>query len=301
MVSGPAAGVVAYYVPSSVIKGMLAGIGLTLILKQLPHALGYDGDYEGDMSFIESSGSTTLGSLVEALQHVQPGAVTAALLGVGVMLWWPRSPFARVKLLPAPMVAVGVGMVMNEMLRIALPDYAIRGTHLVSLPTITNGDFAQTFALPEWSAMSGRQHGLVNHWLGPIRNVLRWNKEELDAIPDPQARFDRLVELNVLEQVYQLSETPIIQQAWARGRRPLLHGLVYSLKDGILHEVATGIDSQDAADHLADRRLSGVAAGPPPIGRVAAPILAGDALADEIANRVIARMAEASEKRPPSR
>lgn len=135
------------------------------------------------------------------------------------------------------------------------------------------------------AAMSGRQHGLVNHWLGPIRNVLRWNKEEL----------------NVLEQLYQLSETPIIQQAWARGRRPLLHGLVYSLKDGILHEVATGIDSQDAADHLADRRLSGVAAGPPPIGRVAAPILAGDALADEIANRVIARMAEASEKRPPSR
>ncbi len=133
--------------------------------------------------------------------------------------------------------------------------------------------------------MSGRQHGLVDHWLGPIRNVLRWNKEEL----------------NVLEQLYHLSETPIIQQAWARGRRPLLHGLVYSLKDGILHEMATGIDSQDAADHLADRRLSGVAAGPPPIGRVAAPILAGDALADEIANRVIARMAEASEKRPPSR
>ncbi|WP_309670280.1 carbonic anhydrase [Gemmatimonas sp.] len=151
------------------------------------------------------------------------------------------------------------------------------------------------------AAMSDQQHGLVDHWLGPIRNVLRWNKEELDAIADPQARFDRLVELNVLEQLYHLSETPIIQQAWARGRRPLLHGLVYSLKDGILHELATGIDSQDAADHLADRRLSGVAAGPPPIGRVAAPILAGESLADEIAMRVIARMSEASEKRPQSR
>jgi carbonic anhydrase len=151
------------------------------------------------------------------------------------------------------------------------------------------------------AAMSDQQHGLVDHWLGPIRNVLRWNKEELDAIPDPQARFDRLVELNVLEQLYHLSETPIIQQAWARGRRPLLHGLVYSLNDGILHELATGIDSQDAADHLADRRLSGVAAGPPPIGRVVAPILAGESLADEIAIRVIARMAEASEKRAPSR
>ena len=151
------------------------------------------------------------------------------------------------------------------------------------------------------AAMSDQQHGLVDHWLGPIRNVLRWNKVELDAIADPQARFDRLVELNVLEQLYHLSETPIIQQAWARGRRPLLHGLVYDLKDGLLREIATGIDSQDAADHLADRRLSGVAAGPPPLGRVASPILAGEGLADEIAIRVLARMAEASEKRPPSR
>jgi len=151
------------------------------------------------------------------------------------------------------------------------------------------------------AAMSDQQHGLVDHWLGPIRNVLRWNKVELDAIADPQARFDRLVELNVLEQLYHLSETPIIQQAWARGRRPLLHGLVYDLKDGLLREIATGIDSQDAADHLADRRLSGVAAGPPPLGRVTSPILAGEGLADEIAIRVLARMAEASEKRPPSR
>ncbi len=150
------------------------------------------------------------------------------------------------------------------------------------------------------AAMSNQQHGLVDHWLGPIRNVLRWNKEELDAIADPQAQFDRLVELNVLEQLYHLSETPIIQQAWARGRRPLLHGLVYDLKDGLLHEIATGIDSQDAADHLADRRLSGVAAGPPPIGRVPTPILAGDGLADELLTEA-AEAVEAAEKKPTVR
>ena len=154
VLSGLRAGAVAYYVPSSVIKGMLAGIGLTLILKQLPHALGYDSDQEGDMSFIESSGSTTLGSLAESLQQIQPGAVAAALLGVAVMLWWPRSPFARVRLLPAPMIAVGAGVALNEILRMALPDLAIRGTHLVSLPTITSGDLTQQFALPDWSVMS---------------------------------------------------------------------------------------------------------------------------------------------------
>jgi len=151
------------------------------------------------------------------------------------------------------------------------------------------------------AAMSGQQHGLVDHWLGPVRNVLRWNQQELDAIADPQARFDRLVELNVLEQLYHLSETPIIQQAWARGRRPLLHGLVYDLKNGLLHEIATGIDSQEAADGLANRRLSGVPMGPPPPGRVASPILAGDGLADTIAARVVARLGEAGDKGKPSR
>lgn len=117
------------------------------------------------------------------------------------------------------------------------------------------------------AAMGTQAYGLVDHWLGPIRNVVRWNKPELDAIADEKRRFDRLVELNVLEQIYHLSETPVIQAAWAKGRRPLLHGLVYDLHTGLLRELATGIDSEEAADQLADRRLSGVAAGPPPMAR----------------------------------
>lgn len=153
------------------------------------------------------------------------------------------------------------------------------------------------------AAMGTESHGLVDHWLGPIRNVVRWNKPELDAIPDAQARFDRVVELNVLEQIYHLSETPVIQQAWQKGRRPLLHGLVYDLREGLLREIATGIDSQDAADQLADRRLSGVPAGPPPMARRAgdgrsptttSPMLAGDALAEDIAERVAQRLLAAT-------
>jgi carbonic anhydrase len=143
------------------------------------------------------------------------------------------------------------------------------------------------------AAMSGQHFGLVDHWLGPVRNVVRWNREELDAIADPQARFDRVVELNVMEQIYHLTETPVIQQAWAKGRRPLLHGLVYDIHTGLLREVATGIDGQDAADALAARRLSGVPAGPPPIaGRLqTAPTLTGKALADAIAARVVEQLA----------
>lgn len=150
------AGTVAYYVPSSVIKGMLAGIGLTLILKQVPHAVGYDRDAEGDMSFFETSGQTTLSTLAEALQQIQPGAVLAVLLGVAVMLWWPRSPFARVRLLPAPMIAVGAGVGLNELFRAYLPELAVRGTHMVVLPTFENGYLARHLALPDWSALSSQ-------------------------------------------------------------------------------------------------------------------------------------------------
>ncbi|BAH39387.1 MAG TPA: carbonic anhydrase [Gemmatimonas aurantiaca] len=148
------------------------------------------------------------------------------------------------------------------------------------------------------AAMSTEQHGLVDHWLQPIRNVVRWNRPELDAIIDDQARFDRVVELNVLEQLYHLSETPVIQNAWAKGRRPLLHGLVYDLNIGILKEVATSIDSQEAADLLAARRLSGVPAGPPPMTRNATPPLSSDDLADSIAHRVAERLAAAGWEMP---
>lgn len=147
------AGTVAYYVPSSVIKGMLAGIGLTLILKQVPHAVGYDADAEGDMSFIEASGQTTLSTLAESLQQVQPAAVLAAMLGVAVMLWWPRSPFARTRLLPAPMVAVALGVALNEALRWYLPELAVRGTHLVSLPEMALGAVMPHLVAPDWSLL----------------------------------------------------------------------------------------------------------------------------------------------------
>lgn len=136
------------------------------------------------------------------------------------------------------------------------------------------------------AAMGTQSYGLVDHWLGPIRNVVRWNRAELDAIPDDQARFDRLVELNVLEQIYHLSETPVIQQAWARGRRPLVHGLVYDLREGQLREIATNIGSQEDADRLDIRRLAGPTSA-------AARTAADDDLADHIAARVAERLSGA--------
>ncbi|NCW45064.1 MAG: SulP family inorganic anion transporter, partial [Gemmatimonadaceae bacterium] len=79
------AGVVGYYFPSSVLKGMLAAIGLTLILKQIPHAVGYDADYEGDFAFVSPSGENSFDAIGTALGQVQPGAIAVALLGVALL------------------------------------------------------------------------------------------------------------------------------------------------------------------------------------------------------------------------
>ncbi|MEO7996985.1 MAG: carbonic anhydrase [Gemmatimonadaceae bacterium] len=100
------------------------------------------------------------------------------------------------------------------------------------------------------AALGSASYGVVDHWLSNIRNVVRWNQDELDGIPNEEARLRRLVELNAIEQVYQLSRSPIIQRSWERGRRPMLHGLVYDLHDGLLRTLVTGIDGPEKAQSL---------------------------------------------------
>jgi MFS superfamily sulfate permease-like transporter len=147
------AGIVSYYFPGAVIRGMLAAIGVTLILKQLPHAAGYDADFEGDFAFAQAGGENTFTAIGHALGQLQPGAIAVAVVGVLVMLVWPRTPLARVRLLPAPLAAVGIGVAINEGLRALAPVLAIRGTHLVSLPTGGLAAIDGQLVRPDWSAL----------------------------------------------------------------------------------------------------------------------------------------------------
>jgi MFS superfamily sulfate permease-like transporter len=129
------AGVIGYYFPSSVIRGMLAGIGVILILKQLPHAVGYDADFEGDEAFRQADGANTFTALGDAVQAIQPGALLVCLLSLVVLLTWPKVPaLKRLKLMPAPLVVVLLGVGVNLLLGVVAPDLAIRATHLVQLP-----------------------------------------------------------------------------------------------------------------------------------------------------------------------
>ncbi len=100
------------------------------------------------------------------------------------------------------------------------------------------------------AAQRGVHYGLVDNWLSEIRTLERLNLRELDAMSDPKARLGRLAELNVLHQVYNLTLTPVVRQAWERGQRPVLHGLIYSLDNGLLKELVSGVDTPEEADRL---------------------------------------------------
>lgn len=148
------AGTIANYFPSNVIKGMLTGIGIIIILKQIPHALGYDKDAEGDFSFFEQDGSNTLLSLWYAVtEYIHPGAMVTALVCIGIMLVWDK-PFIknRVKFIPGALVAVIVAVLMNQGFMMMGDPWAIRPEHLVSIPVARDASafFAQ-FMLPDFS------------------------------------------------------------------------------------------------------------------------------------------------------
>jgi carbonic anhydrase len=97
------------------------------------------------------------------------------------------------------------------------------------------------------AAMGDQSYGVVDYWLSGIRETIRRHREELERLPDAGARATRVVELNVLRQLYNLACTPVVQRAWKRGPRPLLHGLVYDLNDGLLQELALEVTSAEAA------------------------------------------------------
>ncbi len=135
------AGVIGYYFPSSVIKGMLSGIGLTIVLKQLPHAVGYDADAEGNLGFAGVAGSdNTVSALSHMFGMIEPGALVVALLSLIVLVTWEQPFIKRFRAslwIQGPLVAVALGIVLNEVFARAAPGLAIGASHLVQLPETT--------------------------------------------------------------------------------------------------------------------------------------------------------------------
>lgn len=94
------------------------------------------------------------------------------------------------------------------------------------------------------AAMCNEQFGLIDNWLRYIKDVYRLHSKELDSIKDEEKRFRRLVELNVIEQVFDLSKTSIVQNAWRSRQYPVVHGWVYDLRSGIIQDLEVSLHSK---------------------------------------------------------
>ncbi|HEY0174897.1 MAG TPA: carbonic anhydrase, partial [Pedobacter sp.] len=95
------------------------------------------------------------------------------------------------------------------------------------------------------AAMSNKQFGIIDNWLRNIKDIYRLHADTLDAITDDRSRFDKLVELNVIEGVFNLTRTSIVQNRWANGKNLKIHGWVYSLETGLITDLKVTAESDD--------------------------------------------------------
>ena len=167
------AGSISSYFPNNVIEGMLAGIGVIIFMKQIPHAVGYDKDYEGDMTFIQSDGQNTFSELFSVLNDVQFGAIIITIVSLLIIIIWNKVSFLKnIKLIPAALVAVIVGVLINEFFVATGSNLAIRKEHLVSLPIPKSLDeFKAVFLFPDFSGISNKQVWIVAFTIAIVASI----------------------------------------------------------------------------------------------------------------------------------
>lgn len=151
------AGVIAYYFPSSVIKGMLTGIGIIIILKQIPHFFGYDADPEGDWAFFQVDGENTFSEIINTVNFISPGATIIAVVALAILILWDRVLSKKAKifqLIQGPLVAVVLGIVYFVITQ-DNPSWAISKEHLVKVPVPDSFEsFAGLLSFPNFSVIT---------------------------------------------------------------------------------------------------------------------------------------------------
>lgn len=152
------AGIIALYFPASVIRGMLAAIGLTLVLKQIPHFLGADTDYFEDTEFFQENGQNTFSAITAAAKGLSGGSVLVGVVSLALLLLWDSRWAKRVKvvqLVPGALVAVVVSLIISSLLKNFAPEWQVKPEHLVQLPVASSpGALWGALARPDWAAFS---------------------------------------------------------------------------------------------------------------------------------------------------
>lgn len=148
------AGIIGYFFPSSVIKGMLAAIGLILVLKQIPHALGYAATAIGQESFADAAETNTFTAIPVAIANLHLGALLLSLVSLAVLVLWDRPALRRFRRVPAPLLVVMLGVGLNALFHGVAPGLALGEAQLVSLPVAGSiREWLGFFTMPDWRAL----------------------------------------------------------------------------------------------------------------------------------------------------
>jgi len=184
-------GGIANYIPGSVIKGMLTSIGILIIAKQIPKAVGYDKDEQGNLTELFEYGHESMHELLQPLRHIEVGVVIVCIVSIITMLVWDK-PFFKKKLpyIPGALVAVVVALLINQVWLSTGSKLAIENEHLVKLPVAsTPNEFFNFFSLPDFSGfLNGTVivYGVVIALIASLETLL--SIEAIDNI-DPERRI----------------------------------------------------------------------------------------------------------------
>lgn len=187
------AGKLGNYFPESVIKGMLVAIGIVIILKQIPHALGDDGDYEGEFEFFQPDNENTFTELIKSFLNFEPGALVISLSCLLIILLWEKAAARGIrffKTLPASICVVLVGVLFNQLFRLFIPEWYLGNSpfHMVNIP-IFNASASNILLLPDFGYLSNPQVYITAATLAVVASLESLlSLEAADAI-DPQRRI----------------------------------------------------------------------------------------------------------------
>jgi MFS superfamily sulfate permease-like transporter len=210
------AGVIGDYIPNAVIKGMLAAIGLILIMKQFPHLVGYDANFEGDETFAQADQNNTFSAIYTALNTIKPAAVIIGLGSIILLSIWEK-PFIKknelLRFVPGPLVVVILAIIINGTIEQLSGIASIESTHLVSLPIAhSTTEFISFFTLPNFSFITN-----VQVWISAVTLAIVASLETLLGI-------EAVDKLDPLKRV-----TPTNKELKAQGFGNIISGLIGGL------------------------------------------------------------------------
>ncbi|HVG40912.1 MAG TPA: SulP family inorganic anion transporter, partial [Chitinophagaceae bacterium] len=186
------AGTISTYFPTAVIEGMLVAIGIIIIKKELPHAIGYDKAHEGDWFALEKGSETGFFTeIINSINYAHMGAIIVTIVSLGILIAFNKIAFLKkIKALPGALVVVVVGILINEAFKASGSDLAISQAHLVTLPTASSfNEFLGQFTTPNFSGFTDPKVWIVGLTIAIVASIETLLCLEAGDKMDPLKRF----------------------------------------------------------------------------------------------------------------